>query len=104
MEITSQTTDRWDFLHFKEHTHAYINESCENNLRILVLGDSFIRMYIKDKIAESFYETLSIDWLNIPILDEVVEEYQPDIVIIESDQSALNDTIGLINQVDFIEK
>lgn len=104
VEITSQTADRWDFLHFKEHTHEYVNESCKNNLRILVLGDSFIRMYIKDKIAESFYETLSIDWLNIPILDEVAEEYQPDIVIIESDQSALDDTVGLINQVDFIKR
>ncbi|MCM1125248.1 MAG: hypothetical protein NC429_02120 [Lachnospiraceae bacterium] len=101
-ETTNQTTERWDFLHYKEHTHSYINESCENKLRILILGDSFVRMYIKDKIAESFYETLSIDWLNIPILDKVVDEYQPDIVIIESDQSALDNTIELITQVEFI--
>lgn len=104
VEITSQELDRWNFLHFKEHTHMYINESCENNLRILVLGDSFVRMYIKDNIAESFYETLSIDWLNIPILDEIVDEYHPDIVILENNQSALDDTIELICQVGFLEK
>lgn len=60
-------------------------------------------MFLKDDIAESFRETLSIDWLNIPILDEVVDEYQPDIVIIESAQSALKDTVGLIQEVDFIK-
>lgn len=104
IEITGETKSRWDFLHFKEHTHAYINKSCQNDIRILILGDSFIRMYLKDKIAESFYETLSIDWLNIPILNNIVEEYHPDIVIIESDQSALSNTIELICQVDFIDK
>lgn len=55
-------------------------------------------------IAESFRETLSIDWLNIPILDEIVEGFEPDIVVIESAQSALKDTIKLVNQVEFTQK
>ena len=101
VEITEQTRERWDFLSFNEHTHMYINETSPNNIRILLLGDSFIRMFLKDKIAESFYETLSIDWLNIPILDDIVEEYHPDIVIIESSQSSLDDTIKLVSQIDF---
>lgn len=100
-EITSETKERWDFLHYKEHTHAYINERCNNDMKILILGDSFIRMFLKDDIAESFRETLSIDWLNIPILDEVVEEFEPDIVVIESAQSALKDTVELIGEADF---
>ena len=87
----------------KEHTHDYINETCENDLKILVLGDSFVRMYLKSDLAESFSAALSIDWMNISILDEVVEEYRPDIVIIENTQSALDNTIPLISQVDFIE-
>lgn len=90
-------------MHYKEHTHDYENADCENDLKILLLGDSFIRMFLKDDIAESFSATLSIDWLNISILDEVVEEYQPDIVILESAQSALKDTVALVNQVDYIE-
>lgn len=100
-EITSETKERWDFLHYKEHTHVYINENCINDRKILILGDSFIRMFLKDDIAESFRETLSIDWLNIPILDEVVEEFEPDIVVIESAQSALKDTVELISESDF---
>lgn len=102
-EITEETRERWDFLHVKEHTHDYINETCENDLKILVLGDSFVRMYLKSDLAESFSAALSIDWMNISILDEVVEEYRPDIVIIENTQSALDNTIPLISQVDFIE-
>ena len=102
-EITEETTETWDFLHVKEHTHDFINETCENDLRILVFGDSFVRMYLKEDLAESFAATLSIDWANIPILDEVVEAYKPDIVIIENTQKALDNTISIISQVDFAE-
>lgn len=102
-EVTEMTRDEWDFLHVKEHTHVYINESCENDIKILVFGDSFVRMFLKDDLAESFYATLSIDWANIPILDEVVEAYQPDIVILENTQSALDNTIPLVSQADFTE-
>lgn len=102
-EITEMTQERWGFLHYKEHTHNYANPSCGNDLKILLIGDSFIRMFLKDDIAESFSETLSIDWMNIAILDEVIEEYHPDIVVLESAQSALKDTVELVNQADYIE-
>lgn len=102
-EVTDQTTKRWEFLHYREHTHDYVNEGCGNDLKILLVGDSFVRMFLKDDIAESFRGTLSIDWLNIPILDQVVEEYQPDIVVFESAQSALKDTVELVLQTDFAQ-
>lgn len=103
VEITEQTRDRWSFLHYVEHTHDFVNESCDNDLRILLVGDSFFRMFLKDQVAESFGETLSIDWLNIPILDKVVEEYQPDIVVLESAQSALGNTVELVGEADFVK-
>lgn len=103
VEITETTQDRWEFLHYKEHTHEYINEASVNDLKILLVGDSFVRMFLKDDIAESFYGTLSIDWLNISILDEVVEEYQPNIVVFESAQSALKNTVGLVDEVEYVE-
>ena len=102
-EITETTQERWGFLHYREHTHNYTNPSCGNDLKILLIGDSFIRMFLKDDIAESFSETLSIDWINMSILDEVIEEYQPDIVVLESAQSALKDTVDLVNQADYID-
>lgn len=101
-EITETTRASWSFLHVNEYMNEYRNEDCGNDLKILLLGDSFIRMSIKDDIAESFHDTLSIDWLNLPILDEVVEAYQPDIVIFESSQGSLKITVDLVNQVDFI--
>ncbi|MCM1156632.1 MAG: hypothetical protein NC314_06570 [Roseburia sp.] len=103
-EITEETQDTWDFLHVKEHTHEYSNESCENNLKILVLGDSFVRMFLKDDLAESFCATLSIDWANIPVLAEAVEVYQPDIVILESTQKALGNTISLVSQWEWPDR
>lgn len=101
-EITEMTKEQWDFLHVKEYTHVYKNEACENDLKVLLIGDSFVRMFVKDDVAEGFHDTLSIDRMNLPILDEVVEAYQPDIVIFESAQGNLKDTVDLINQIDFI--
>lgn len=102
-EITERTMNRWDFLHYKEHTHDYENISSQNDLKILLVGDSFIRQFIKDDIAESFSCTLSIDWMNIMILDEVVEEYKPDIVVLECAQFPLDAVIPLIEGMDFVE-
>lgn len=101
---TEASIQQWDFLRFKEHTHEYVNENSGNDLKILMIGDSFIRMFLKEDVAESFASTLSIDWLNISILDEVVEEYQPDIIVFESAQSALSNTIELVNQVNLPEQ
>lgn len=103
VEITELTAEKWSFLRVQEYTHDYTNQDCSNDLRVLLLGDSFIRMFMKDDIAESFHDTLSIDWMNLLILDEVVEAYQPDIVIFESAQGALKTTVDLVNQVDYIE-
>lgn len=94
----------WEWLHYKEHTHEYSNKTIGNHAKILLVGDSYIRMFLKDDIAESFEETLSVDWLNIPILDEIVEIYQPDIVVLECVDSKLGSIAELTNQMDFIEK
>lgn len=102
-EITDETQEKWTFLQYKEHTHEYINPTCRNDLRMLLIGDSFIRQFIKDDIAEGFAHTLSVDWLNISILDEVIAVYQPGIVVFESAESALKDTVPLVLQLDFIK-
>lgn len=104
IEVTKDTLNDWDWLYFKEHTHEYVNEGCENNLKILMVGDSYIRMFLKDDIAESFSATLSVDWLNVPIIDKIVEEYQPDVVILECVDSTLGNVMELTKQMDFIEE
>lgn len=62
----------------------YTNDSVNNRDCVLVLGDSYFNNFIVDDIAESFYETLIIwgdycdDFVNI------IDTYEPDIVIIEN--------------------
>lgn len=103
-EITEETLDERSWFRFKEHTHEYTNENCQNDLKILIVGDSYVRMFLKDDIAESFCATLSIDWLNIPILDEILEAYQPDIVVLECVDTSLGNIIDLVEEIDFLEE
>lgn len=76
LEMTADAAENWNWLHYKEYTHLYYNEDSSNK-KILVLGDSYVRMFIKDDIAESFSRTLSIDRANISILDKILESYHP---------------------------
>ena len=63
------------------------------------MGDSFIRQFLKGDIAESFHETLSIDWINLEILDQVLEIYEPDILVLESAEFCLDNTIPLVAEM-----
>lgn len=99
VEQTENDKKRWEFLNYKEHTHYYQNPETANDLKILLVGDSFIRMFIKDDVAEGFQETLSVDWMNIPILNSVVEEYEPDIVVLECTEASLNPIISYIAEL-----
>lgn len=98
-EMTAENAERWEYLHLKEHTHYYKNAETDSNLKILLAGDSYIRMFLKDDIAESFAETLSVDWANISVINRLVEEYQPDIVILESTDSCLGAVIESVNGI-----
>lgn len=60
---------------------------------------NYIRMFLKDDIAESFAETLSVDWANISVIDRLVEAYQPDIVVLESTDSCLGAVIESVNGI-----
>lgn len=97
---TEASREHWNFLRSKDYTHEYVNNNCGNDLKIMVIGDSFVRMFLKDDIAESFASTLSIDTFNIIILNDVVEEYQPDIVLMECGESALINTMYVVSLAD----
>lgn len=93
--------ERWNYLSYKEHTHYYQNEKVNNDIKILLVGDSFVRMFIKDDIAEGFRETLSIDWLNVPILNQIIDDYTPDIVVLESTEKTLGNVIACVNSIEY---
>lgn len=62
----------------------FTNTSVKNKTRVLVLGDSYFNSFILDDIAESFYETLIIWGDYTSSFEEIIEEYKPDILIVEN--------------------
>lgn len=60
------------------------NDSVDNNTTCLIIGDSYFDNFLYDDIAESFAKTVFIWGDYTENLDEIVEVYQPSIVIIEN--------------------
>lgn len=99
-----QNLDEFDpqqVIRYREYGHYFINEASGNDLKIMVVGDSYIRQFLKEHIAEGFGETLSIDWINLTSLDQILEIYQPDLVVFESAEFFLYNTIPLVNEVKY---
>lgn len=69
-------------------SHYYINESAGNDMTVLILGDSYIYSYILDDLAESFRTTVFIMGEHTESLPELIEAYQPGIVISENAERA----------------
>ena len=62
----------------------YTNDEVDNDTRILIIGDSYFDSFLLDDIAESFHETILIwgDYAND--FEAIIEEYNPDIVVVEN--------------------
>lgn len=65
---------------------VYYNEEIDNQLKLLIMGDSYINSYLLDDFAESFKYTYML-WNNYLIDDNIItliNSIKPDIVIIEN--------------------
>lgn len=62
----------------------WTNDRVDNDTRVLILGDSYINSFIRDDIAESFHETIMIWGDYSSNFIQMIEEFEPDIVIIEN--------------------
>lgn len=62
----------------------YTNDSVDNRVRVLVFSDSYFNLFILDDLSQSFYETVCIHADNTKDFVELIEYYQPDIVIHEN--------------------
>lgn len=72
-------------LYSEDERHRFFtNENANNRDRVLVLGDSYINNFILDDIAESFYETLIIWGDYSESLGEILDAYNPDILVVEN--------------------
>lgn len=62
---------------------VFENQNVNNDIRMLILGDSYFDSYILDDIAESFKKTAMAWSDNMNCLDELIEVYEPDVVVFE---------------------
>lgn len=103
VEITDTAKKNWADLHVQDFIHEYANNSSGNSLRILLVGDSYIRQFLKDDVAESFSNTLSIDWSNLDNLDSVIDRFRPDIVVLENTEMMTGNVIDCVNRMQFLK-
>lgn len=81
----------------------YTNETVANNTRLLVLGDSYINSFIIDDLAESFHETFIIRGDYISGFEQIIDEYNPDIVIVENAERC-DRSDGMISAMQSIQQ
>ena len=68
----------------EDHRHSvWKNPNASNNQRLLLMGDSYFNNYLIDDIAESFSEVWLIWGDYTASLPEIVDLYNPNIVIYE---------------------
>lgn len=89
-------------------THRFFtNDSVNNDTRLLILGDSYFNSFIVDDIAESFYETVIIWGDYCGNLGDIVDAYEPDIIVVENaercDRAELFACTGLLLTGNVIE-
>lgn len=84
-----------------ERHRFFTNDSVDNNICILILGDSYFNSFIVDDIAESFYETVMIWGDYTENLVDIIETYNPDIVVNECAERVdrSGDIVKLANQL-----
>lgn len=62
----------------------YTNDSVSNDTRVLIMGDSYIDSFIIDDIAESFHETIMLWGDYDGDIGNILQTYNPDILVIEN--------------------
>ena len=73
---------------------CFTNDAVDNKTRLLVLGDSYFNSFIIDDLAESFYEVIMLWGGYVEKLESIMDEYKPDIVVIEAAERV--DRTGII--------
>lgn len=80
---------------------AWVNRSVDNDTRLMLMCDSYIKHFIVEDFAESFSE-VGLIWADyLQDMCHAVEEYQPDIVVYESTEwvNRDSDIIGLASKI-----
>ncbi len=72
-------------LYAEDGRHRFFtNEAAGNKTRLLVVGDSYFNSYIMDDLAESFYETVIIWSAYLGDIQNIIDTYDADIIVLEA--------------------
>jgi hypothetical protein len=72
------------------NAYRYVNPSNENLPKALIMGDSYIYMFMLPNLAESFSELTFIHWENAEEIKNYINVLDPDIFILEFMEPALH--------------
>ena len=81
-----------------ERHRFFTNNEVDNGTRLLIIGDSYFDAFIIDDLAESFYETIIIWGDYLSNLQNIIDTYDADIVIVEAAER-VDRTKSIINGV-----
>lgn len=99
-DATEETTTFNDRLYTKSWTYHSINPTKEK--KVLVIGDSFVNMNMKYHLAECFNECMTMELTNLLNIDWIIEEYKPDIVVLECLETNIPRVVGMLNELECI--
>ncbi|MBR4588364.1 MAG: hypothetical protein IKO30_08635 [Lachnospiraceae bacterium] len=79
-----QTPEKFTLYKDADYRQTYwTNDDSDNDIKVLICGDSYIYSFFIDDMAESFKETIELwAWTSGDIIN-VINEYKPDILIYE---------------------
>ena len=81
-----------------ERHRFFTNNEADNDTRLLIIGDSYFDTFIIDDLAESFHETIIIWGDYLFDVQNIIDTYDADIVIVEAAER-VDRTYAIINGV-----
>ena len=97
-----EQTDLYDRLYTKNWTNYFVNPDREE--RVLVINDSFVDMGMKHHIAECFNECMTMELTNLLNIGWLVEEYKPDVVVLECVETNIHRVKDMLEELECIKQ
>lgn len=91
-----------DRLYTKSWTNYFVNP--EKEKKVLVINDSFVDMGMKYHIAECFNECMTMELTNLLNIGWLVEEYKPDIVVLECVETNITRVQEMLEELECIKQ
>lgn len=74
--------------------YNYYNRNCENDEVLLIFGDSYIYSYMLPLLSQNYRQVVFVHFQDIGNLKVLLDEYQPDHVLLENVERSFTTKIG----------